>query len=73
MPAVLDIQAYIDAGAVAPALEFLSPIKGPAPRSSSPWKSGPACPMLPMRRPSTTRTSSLRPSNLACLVGEPAH
>ncbi len=29
MPAVLDIQAYIDAGAVAPALEFLSPIKGP--------------------------------------------
>ena len=29
MPAVLDIQAYIDAGATAPALEFLSPIKGP--------------------------------------------
>ena len=30
LPAVLDIQAYIDAGASAPALEFLSPIKGPA-------------------------------------------
>ncbi len=29
LPAVLDIQAYIDAGATAPALEFLSPIKGP--------------------------------------------
>ena len=30
LPAVKDIQAYIDAGASAPALEFLSPIKGPA-------------------------------------------
>lgn len=30
LPAVQDIQAYIDAGASAPALEFLSPIKGPA-------------------------------------------
>jgi raffinose/stachyose/melibiose transport system substrate-binding protein len=29
LPAVLDIQAYIDSGASAPALEFLSPIKGP--------------------------------------------
>lgn len=29
MPALLDLQAYIDAGAAAPALEFLSPIKGP--------------------------------------------
>ncbi len=29
LPAVLDIQAYIDAGKTAPALEFLSPIKGP--------------------------------------------
>ena len=29
LPAVLDIQAYIDAEATAPALEFLSPIKGP--------------------------------------------
>ncbi|HEY5890639.1 MAG TPA: extracellular solute-binding protein [Acidimicrobiia bacterium] len=29
LPAVLDIQAYIDAGLTAPALEFLSPIKGP--------------------------------------------
>jgi raffinose/stachyose/melibiose transport system substrate-binding protein len=29
LPAVLDIQAYIDAGTTAPALEFLSPIKGP--------------------------------------------
>jgi raffinose/stachyose/melibiose transport system substrate-binding protein len=29
LPAVLDVQAYIDAGATAPALEFLSPIKGP--------------------------------------------
>ncbi len=28
--AVLDIQAYVDAGLTAPALEFLSPIKGPA-------------------------------------------
>ncbi len=30
LPAVKDVQAYIDAGASAPALEFLSPIKGPA-------------------------------------------
>lgn len=30
LPAVLDIQAYIDAGTSIPALEFLSPIKGPA-------------------------------------------
>jgi raffinose/stachyose/melibiose transport system substrate-binding protein len=30
LPAVQDIQAYIDAGASAPALEFLSPLKGPA-------------------------------------------
>jgi raffinose/stachyose/melibiose transport system substrate-binding protein len=29
LPAVLDIQAYIDGGNVSPALEFLSPIKGP--------------------------------------------
>ena len=29
LPAVLDIQAYIDSGKTAPALEFLSPIKGP--------------------------------------------
>lgn len=29
LPAVLDIAAYIDAGNSAPALEFLSPIKGP--------------------------------------------
>jgi raffinose/stachyose/melibiose transport system substrate-binding protein len=29
LPAVLDIQAYIDAGTVGPALEFLSPLKGP--------------------------------------------
>lgn len=30
LPAVKDIQAYIDAGTSIPALEFLSPIKGPA-------------------------------------------
>ena len=30
LPAVLDIQSYIDAGTSIPALEFLSPIKGPA-------------------------------------------
>jgi raffinose/stachyose/melibiose transport system substrate-binding protein len=29
MPALFDLQAYIDAGNAAPALEFLSPIKGP--------------------------------------------
>jgi raffinose/stachyose/melibiose transport system substrate-binding protein len=29
LPAVLDIQEYIDSGNTAPALEFLSPIKGP--------------------------------------------
>ena len=29
LPAVLEIQAYIDSGASSPALEFLSPIKGP--------------------------------------------
>jgi raffinose/stachyose/melibiose transport system substrate-binding protein len=29
LPAVLDIQAYIEGGNVSPALEFLSPIKGP--------------------------------------------
>jgi raffinose/stachyose/melibiose transport system substrate-binding protein len=29
LPAVLDIQEYIDAGNVGPALEFLSPLKGP--------------------------------------------
>ena len=29
LPAVLDIKAYIDSGNSAPALEFLSPIKGP--------------------------------------------
>ncbi len=29
LPAVLDIQAYVDSGKTAPALEFLSPIKGP--------------------------------------------
>jgi raffinose/stachyose/melibiose transport system substrate-binding protein len=28
-PAVTDIQAYLDAGAASPALEFLSPVKGP--------------------------------------------
>ena len=30
LPAVLDIQKYIDAGAGTPALEFLSPVKGPS-------------------------------------------
>jgi len=30
LPGVKDIQAYIDSGNTAPALEFLSPIKGPA-------------------------------------------
>ena len=30
LPAVKDIQAYLDANAAAPALEFLSPVKGPA-------------------------------------------
>mgnify|MGYP003406995528 CR=1 FL=1 len=30
LPAVKDIQAYIDAGKSGPALEFLSPIKGPS-------------------------------------------
>ena len=30
LPAVNDIKAYIDSGASAPALEFLSPVKGPA-------------------------------------------
>lgn len=30
LPVVNDIQAYVDAGKTAPALEFLSPIKGPA-------------------------------------------
>ena len=30
LPATRDFQAYIDAGAFSPALEFLSPIKGPA-------------------------------------------
>ena len=30
LPVVLDIQEYIDAGNVGPALEFLSPLKGPA-------------------------------------------
>jgi raffinose/stachyose/melibiose transport system substrate-binding protein len=30
LPAVRDFQSYIDAGAFSPALEFLSPIKGPA-------------------------------------------
>ncbi len=29
LPAVLDIQAYVDAGKTAPALEFVSPVKGP--------------------------------------------
>jgi raffinose/stachyose/melibiose transport system substrate-binding protein len=29
LPAVLDVQAYIDGGNVTPALEFLSPLKGP--------------------------------------------
>ena len=29
LPAVKDIQAYIDAGKSAPALEFVSPVKGP--------------------------------------------
>lgn len=29
LPAVLDVQAYLDEGNVSPALEFLSPIKGP--------------------------------------------
>jgi raffinose/stachyose/melibiose transport system substrate-binding protein len=30
LPAVLDIQAYLDKNAAGPALEFLSPVKGPA-------------------------------------------
>lgn len=30
LPAVLDIAAYIDSGNSAPALEFLSPVKGPS-------------------------------------------
>jgi raffinose/stachyose/melibiose transport system substrate-binding protein len=30
LPAVLDVLAYLDANAAAPALEFVSPIKGPA-------------------------------------------
>jgi raffinose/stachyose/melibiose transport system substrate-binding protein len=30
LPGVKDIQAYIDAGKSGPALEFLSPIKGPS-------------------------------------------
>ena len=29
MKAVLDVQAYLDKNAAAPALEFVSPIKGP--------------------------------------------
>ena len=30
LPAVQDVQAYIDAGNVGPALEFVSPLKGPS-------------------------------------------
>lgn len=30
LPAVKDLQAYLDSGAVAPALEFVSPVKGPS-------------------------------------------
>jgi raffinose/stachyose/melibiose transport system substrate-binding protein len=30
LPATTDFQSYIDAGKYSPALEFLSPIKGPA-------------------------------------------
>ncbi len=30
LPAVLDIQTYVDSGANSPALEFLSPVKGPS-------------------------------------------
>lgn len=30
LPGILDMQAYIDAGSVTPALEYLSPVKGPA-------------------------------------------
>ena len=30
LPAVLDIQEYIDGGNVGPALEFVSPLKGPS-------------------------------------------
>ncbi len=30
LPAVLDIQAYLDKNAAGPALEFLSPVKGPS-------------------------------------------
>ena len=29
LPAIKDLQAYIDAGNASPALEFLSPVKGP--------------------------------------------
>ena len=29
LPAVLDVQAYLDEGNAGPALEFLSPVKGP--------------------------------------------
>ena len=30
LPAVLDVLSYLDANAAAPALEFVSPIKGPS-------------------------------------------
>ena len=29
-PAIKDLQPYVDAGTVTPALEFVSPVKGPA-------------------------------------------
>ena len=61
--AIKDMQPYIDAGTVAPALEFLSPIKGPVARAAHRGRRLRHQHRRGRRQPCTTRTWRSRPSS----------
>ena len=73
LPAVLDIQAYIDAGAISTGPGV--PVADQRPQPGVPHRGSRVRPQecRGCCCRSTTKTSSLRRSNSACLVGEPAN
>ena len=67
-PAVKDLQRYFDEGKATPALEFLSPVKGPALEQIC-IEVGSGIKSAHRARRSTTRTSRSRPSSSTCPAG----
>ena len=68
LPAVKDIQAYLDDGAAVPALEFLSPVKGPSLEQIT-VAVGSGLNTAEEAPPCTTRTSRSRRSSSAFPAG----